>query len=339
MELRSQAIPPRFRELATRVADFICSHQLPSGAIPWYRDGVTIPWDHVESAIGLDLCGRLDEAARAYMWLRRIQNPDGSWWYSYLDDQPQELAKDANHSSYVATGVWHHYLATGDVGFLRQMWPMVEKGVDFALGLQQPTGEVYWARDADGAAWPSALLTASSCIWQSMVHGMKIARMLGSDRPEWHEASERLARAIRERPQRFDTLGDNKRGYSMNWYYPVLAGVIRGERARKRILQGWDEFVVEGWGCKCSLDQPWVTVAETCELILSLAGIGESQRAQRLLEWTLQMQDADGGFWTGVRVPEGLIWPPDEKTTWTSASVVMALVALSQSEGVGSDSM
>ena len=316
-----------FGELIDRAADFIASQQLPSGAIPWYQEGVTDPWDHVECALALDLCGRHDEAAKAYEWLRKKQNPDGSWWYYYQDGQPKEMAKDSNHSSYVATGVWHHYLLTRDTGFLRKMWPVVERGINFALGMQQPNGVVWWARDYKDEAWPSASLTASSCICQSLLDGIKIAREVGTDRPEWDKASRKLGRAIREKPELFDTAGDNRRGYAMNWYYPVLTGIIDGESARERIKGDWDEFMVDGWGCKCSLDQPWVTVAETCEVILALVRIGAREQAKTLLDWVLPLHDSDGGFWTGVKVPEGIVYPPDEKTTWTSAGVILATKA------------
>ena len=333
MELRPREIPERYRELVDRAADFIGRHQLPSGAIPYNEGGIIDPWDYVECAIALDLCGRFDRAASAYLWLREKQNPDGSWYYTYQGEQPQILAKDTNHSSYIATGIWHHYLATQEVGFLREMWPMVEGGIRFALELQQPTGDIYWALDADDKAWPGGLLSASSCIWGSLINGLKIARVVGFDRPEWHKASMRLAEAIRQRPHLFDRFGENIRGYAMHWYYPVLSGVLQGKEGRERILQRWSDFVVPGWGCKCSLDQPWVTVAETCELILALRNIGEWERAEMLLEWIMQLKDKDGGFWMGIRVPEQIIWPPDEKTTWTAAAVILAVVALAEVEG------
>ncbi len=316
-----------FLELVNRTVTFIGEHQLPSGAIPEYEDGTIGPWCHVECAIALDLCGSFEQSARAYQWLNEKQNPDGSWWYTYEDNQPKELAKDSNHSSYVATGLWYHYTATKDMHFLREMWPMVERGIDFALGLQQPTGEIYWARDDKNEAWPSAPLTASSCIYQSIIDGIKLARVLGFDKPDWAKAGRKLAKAIREQPQLFDTADDNKRGYAMNWYYPVLSGVVRDGKAREHIQKEWTRFVVDGSGCKCSLDQPWVTVAETSELVLALTRIGEPQSARTLLEWIIPLQDSDGGFWTGIRVPELIIYPPDEKTAWTSAAVIIATLA------------
>ncbi len=314
-------------------AAFIARQQLPSGAIPWYRDAVTDPWDHVECAIALDLCGRFEAAAAAYRWLASIQNPDGSWWYSYRDDRPQELARDSNHSAYPATGVWRHYLVTGDRAFLEEMWPMVSRGLDFTLGLQQPEGHIYWARDEQGNAWPSALFAAGSSICQSLANGNRIAVALGCQRPDWTLAATRLASAVRDRPDLFETAGDNRRGYSMNWYYPVLAGIVTDGEARRRLARHWSEFVVDGWGCKCSLDQSWVTVAETSELATALVAAGEIAQANRLLEWTLRLRDSDGGFWTGISLPEETHYPPDEKTTWTAAGVIIAAFAASESAG------
>ena len=316
-----------FQDVINRTANFIAEHQLPSGAIPYYQEGPTDPWDHVECAIALDLSGRYEEAVRAYQWLCETQNPDGSWWYTYRDNQPQELAKDSNHSSYIATGVWQHYLATQDLSFLRYMWPVVEGGMNFTLSLQQPGGEVFWCRDAKGTVWISAILSASSCIYQSIRDGLKIAGVLGLDRPEWKKAGERLARAIRQQPHRFDIAGENSRGYAMNWYYPVLAGVISGKKARNHIHARWPEFVLDGRGCLCSLDQLWVTTAETCELILALIRMGEVKTARTVLDWILPLRDSDGGYWTGIAVQEEVVYPPDEKTTWTSAAVIIAIVA------------
>ena len=212
----------------------------------------------------------------------------------------------------------------------RNFFDILEKGISFTLSLQQPTGEIYWALDYQDVPWPSAPLTGSSCICQSIKSALKIAGILGYNRPDWETSARKLARAIRERPELFDYHGDNRRGYAMNWYYPVLTGMVSGEEARQHIAGRWPEFVVDGWGCKCSLDEPWITVAETCELAMALVGIGEMEIADTLLDWVLPLQDTDGGFWTGIRLPEEIIYPPDEKTTWTAAGMILALLADSE---------
>ena len=51
------------------IADFIAGVQKPNGEIPWSIGGKTDPWDHVESAMGLSIAGRLREAEMAYRWM------------------------------------------------------------------------------------------------------------------------------------------------------------------------------------------------------------------------------------------------------------------------------
>lgn len=312
--------------LVEEQADFISRHQLSSGAIPWYEGGMTDAWDHVECAIALDLAGRFAEASRAYDWLRDRQNPDGSWYYHYLNEEPQDLTKDTNFSSYIATGIWCHYLATRDIGFLNQMWTTIEKSMAFVINLQQPGGDITWALSAEDAPWPGALLAASSCTWQSIGNGIRIARELGLEKPEWQRASERLAKAIKEHPELFDKLGENEQGFAMHWYYPVLNGVIGGAEAKEHISGQWQDFIIDNWGCRCVSSAAWVTVAETCELITALSRIGDWDKAKLLLDWILKLRDPDGGFKTGIKIPEQLIWP-EEKYTWTSAAVIMAIIS------------
>jgi hypothetical protein len=229
----------------------------------------------------------------------------------------------------MATGAWGHYSATGDLDFLGQIWPTIEKAISFALSLQQPTGEIYWAYAPNGEVWKGALLAASCCTWQSIRSGIKIAKILGVDRADWDAASKRLVKAIEERPEIFDNFGENQHSSAMSWYYPVLAGIIDSKRAKQHILKQWADFVIDDWGCKCVSHKPWVTAAETCELILTLNSVDEPDRAKLMMDWLLKFQDSDDGFWAGIKLPEEIIWPK-EKTTWTSAGVIIAATSILQ---------
>lgn len=327
-------MPEDIQELIRSQADFIVSQQLSSGAIPWYRGGITDPWDHVESAMALDFAGRFSEARSAYGWMRSAQNPDGSWYSSYLDDRPQDLTKDANFSAYIATGMWFHYLTTRDLQSVRHMWPAVEKGIDFALSLQQPAGEIYWGLSKDNEVWQGAILTASSSTWFSIRCAIRLARHLGLEKPEWSEAGRKLASAITERPELFDRLGEDKSGHAMTWYYPILVGLMKGKQAEQRILAGWQDFIIDGWGCRCFADRQSVCVAETFEFILALTRMGARDRAEKVLEWTTQFRDGDDVFYREVYWPQGEIRrseldPHDhERNTWTSAAAILAMAAL-----------
>ena len=47
--------------------------------IPWFPDGHCDPWNHVETAMALDVAGLHAEAERAYEWLADTQRADGGW--------------------------------------------------------------------------------------------------------------------------------------------------------------------------------------------------------------------------------------------------------------------
>lgn len=306
------------------MADFIAGLQKANGEIPWSKGGKTDPWDHVESAMGLSAAGRCREAERAYGWMADTQFPDGSWWSATRDGAAEDKTKDSNVSSYIAVGVYHHFLITGDRGFLKRLWPTLEAGVDYAVGLQAATGEIHWAKNIEGIVDPMALLTGSSSVFMSLKCAIAIAEILGKRRTDWTVALEKLGEAIRNRPNLFNMM---KARFSMDWYYPVLCGAVTGEDARKRIDRSWDKFVVPEWGVRCVCDQPWVTTAEASELVLALMAMGDRDRATIVYNWIVDKRYDDGSYWMGVTFPDGVIWP-EERTSWTAAAVLLAHDAL-----------
>ncbi len=229
-------------------------------------------------------------------------------------------------AAYLAVGVYHHYLISGDRNFLERLWPAVRAGLNYAVHMQAPSGAVYWARNSRGMIDPMALLTASSSIYLSLKCGLAIAAELGKTRPAWEKALHRLGEAIRFKPDCFNMI---KSRYSMDWYYPVLCGAITGAEAQKRIEKSWDKFTVPGWGVRCVSDRPWVTMAETAELVLALASMEDFDRAERVFSWLRDKKYGDGSYWMGVTFPDGVIWP-EEKTSWTSAAVLLAYDALNE---------
>jgi hypothetical protein len=305
---------------------FIASIQKENGEIPWSIDGKTDPWDHVECAMGLSISGYYTEAERAYSWLRQTQLPDGSWWSGLKDDAVIDFTKETNFSSYIAVGVYHHYLITGDLTFLQSMWPTVAKGIQYAIDMQAPEGEIFWAQNRDGVIDKMALLTGCSSIYMSIKCALAIANILGEKRPQWEKAKMLLGAAIAEKPNLFNMI---KSRFSMDWYYPVLCGAISGDAAKRRIDKSWEKFVVPEWGVRCVSDRPWTTMAETAELVLTLAAIDDLTRAKSVFSWLTDKRYADGSFWMGVTFPDGVIWP-EEKTGWTAAAVLMAWDALNE---------
>jgi len=316
------------REIARLTADYILRVQQSSGAIPWFDGGTLDPWDHVESAMGLSIGGHLDQARAAYEWLARQQHEDGYWLAAYQDDAVVDGTRaETNFVAYAATGVWHHYLVSGDEGFLVRLWPTVARALDFVLGLQSPHGEIYWALDTRTGINKDALVTGCSSIYKSLECGIRIAAALGLPTQSWQKARERLGDALRRRPERFDRTWESKARYSMDWFYPILTGVVSGAAARQRLAERWDEFVDAELGCRCVADQPWVTIAESCELTLACLAAGETQRARELFGNLTRYQVEDGSWWTGYAFADDVMWP-DERPTWTAGAVLLAIDAL-----------
>ncbi len=310
---------------ADQTADTIAAVQLPSGMIPRFADGVTDPWNHVEAAMALTVTGRRAEADAAYQWLARIQRPDGAWHQYYTADGVDQDKLDANTVAYVAAGVWHHWLRFGDAGFLTEMWPVVQRALDFVLALQTPRGEILWARHADGTPWPFALLTGSSSISHSLRCGLAAAHQLGEERPGWELALARLVHTVRHCGHEAFAPKDR---WAMDWYYPVLAGVLRGDEARIRLASRHRVFVHEGEGVRCVSNQDWVTTAETCECAMAYLAIGDRHAAASLFEWVQRRREPDGSYLTGRAFPSNVSYPDQERTTYSAAAVLLAADAL-----------
>jgi len=151
-----------------------------------------------------------------------------------------------------------------------------------------------------------------------------VKRQLDKDLGNLKDQMRSLKKAIIEKPERFDRGWKSKDRFSMDWYYPILAGVISGDEAKERFRNREQEFIVEGMGCKCVVEEPWVTVAESSELVMALAASGQLDRAKEIFSWLHQWKDPeDNLYWTGYVYPDKAFWPI-EKPTWTAAAVLLA---------------
>ena len=122
----------------------------------------------------------------------------------------------------------------------------------------------------------------------------------------------------------------DKSRFSMDWYYPVLAGPVRGPAARARLdsrvgRRSWSP----GLGVRCVSDEPWVTGAETCELVMALDATGDSGRALEVFAEIQHLRDPGGGYWTGWQYANQAHFPA-ERSSWTAAAMILAADALSR---------
>ena len=308
-------------------AESIASLQLPSGMIPWFVGGHCDPWNHVETAMALDVAGLHGIAERAYEWLVDMQRPEGAWNNYYLPDgSVEDIKLDSNVCAYVATGVWHHWLCTWDRAFVDHLWPTVERALDWVLGLRRHDGTILWAVEPDARPWDYALLTGSSSIMHSLQCGAKLAELINEPRPLWTEAATALGEIIASSA---DTAFEPKTRWAMDWYYPVLTGAMQGEQAKARMNDGWEVFAMEGRGVRCVSDEPWVTASETAECALSFAAIGDAATASDLLRWTRAHRCDDGAYSTGIVYPTLERFPAGERSAYTGAAVILAADAIS----------
>src|ERR1039457_411453 len=166
--------------------------------------------------------------------------------------------------------------------------------------------------------------------------------------PGWELAASRLGHVVACHPEAFA----DKSRFSMDWYYPVLGGggrgappspplrgrrwvrggPVRGIPASRHMSARWCEFVVPGLGARCVNDQPWVTGAETCELVLALDAIGDRERALDLYADIQHLRHDDGSYWTGWQFVDRAHCPA-ERSSWSAAAVVLAADALSGAPG------
>jgi len=309
-------------EVAATAAS-IARMQEHDGAVPWTTGAHTDVWNHVEAAMALLVGGEVEAAHRAYDWCLSTQRGDGSWPMKVVAGVVDDASAETNMTAYLAVGVWHHWLVRRDAAFVRRCWPAVRHALDLVVSLQLPFGGIAWSREEGGFVNADALLAGSSSVFHALRAGVALAELVDDAQPGWELAAGRLGHALREHRELFL----DKSTFSMDWYYPVLGGAVRGDAGRDLIESRWNEFVVPGLGIRCVDTNPWVTGAETCELVLALDAVGERDRARTLLRDMQHLRADDGGYWTGYVYPDDVIWPA-EHTTYTAAAVVLAVDAL-----------
>ncbi len=308
--------------------EYILKVQNQDGSIPWEENKKLDPWDHIEAAMGLSVAGKKEEAESAFLWLKTNQLSDGSWYSEYLMSSPVTKRKETNFSAYIATGLWHYYLIFEDKNFLKFMLPTITKSVNFVTSMQTEHGDIYWASEQDKEILDDSLITGSSSIYKSLECASAIFNLLGESSLQADISKKNLKNSILNYPERYDRNWESKSRYSMDWYYPILCGIYDDKKSIKDIETKWSKFIVDDMGCKCVEEEPWVTVAESSELVLALVKIGLREEALKIFNSLHQWRDTrDGLYWTGYVYKDKKFWPV-EKPTWTAGAVLLAADAL-----------
>lgn len=322
-------------------AQRILALQQADGRIFWVDDGVFDPWNHTLSAMALAVAGYREQAEQAYAFLHQIQQSDGSLPGQCGASAPMDKANrklqadkaisltDTNFSAFPIFGILHSYTLHGDKKWLQSQLPFMDRLRDFVLSHQSPHGDICWRRKQPNEQLEEvdALRTGNCSIFKSLQAADQIDQIFARTTPKNIASTQAIQTALLEKPFRFDRTWPSKDRFAMDWYYPVLCGVVEGEASKNHIDHRFDEFVDAGLGCRCVSDQPWTTTAETCELVLALLAIGRKEQAAQIMDWLLPLRADDGGYWMGWQSAENIYWP-QERPSWTAAAMILALDAL-----------
>ena len=306
------------------IAKFIKSIQLESGAIPSNDDGSHDPWDHIESIMGLNFANEYESSKLAFDWLIKNQNQDGSWFSKYMDDIPIEKNKPTHFAPYISVAALHFYKIFSDKEYLEYLWPSIESAINFSIKLQIQNGTIPWSVDKNQKIEEDFLLTGSSSILKSIECGIAISKIIKSTKnlEDWNHSYELLSKAIKNPSGKFDLLKDRKR-FSMDWYYPILSGCLNDNQKIFYVDKVFKDFYIKEMGIKCVIEEPWVTVAETCEFIICLMISGRDEDAKKLLKDVINISDINGVPYMGWQYEENIFWPL-ERPSWTSAALIIA---------------
>lgn len=332
LQLRSSTPEARLAGPIARILEV----QQADGRIPWFEDGPWDSWNHAECVMALAVAGEFSAARGGLDALAQAQGSDGAFLCDYGNALPMAdhvsiariegpKVKDTNFTAYVATAVEHYRRLKGTKA-AGEYWPMVRAAVDHVIQHQHEAGDISWCAEAHGTSLDDALIAGNASIYASFDHAIALAEAMKDPQPRWRDAHRRLGEVLRCGHERFDRSGQERGDFAMDWYYPVMTGVINGAEAASRLHQGWVQFVEAELGCRCVADQPWVTVAETNELIIAALRCGMADEAAVLLDWIEHRRDDQGAFWMGWQFEETIIWPA-ERPSWTQAAYVLAVDA------------
>ncbi len=315
------------KDVFLKIAQSIKKNQFDSGAIPSNTDLSHDPWDHIEAIMGLNFLNDKESSDLAFKWLKNNQNKDGSWYSKYSNNDPIEFNKPTHFGPYISVAALHYYKIFSDKDKLFELWETISTAIDFSINLQNSNGTIPWSLDENNQIENDFLLTGSSSILKSLECAIAIAKILDLDsKTKWIKAYEMLASAVRNPKGLFDKTIDRSR-FSMDSYYPIISGALSNSEKEKYIKKIYKDFYIEGLGIKCVIEEPWVTVAETSEFIVSLVISNKIEEAKKILAEVMNISDSNHIPFMGWQYEQNIFWP-EEKPSWTSAALILAADAI-----------
>jgi hypothetical protein len=292
--------------------NWIISNQSSSGAIFWDEKGKCDPWDHCECLIALAIYEEWEHFWRGVNWFFTNLNEDGLIYAEFQNEKPSKLHYESHHAPYIIMPLIQASLIDKEQDYKKiltnEQLLKLENIFEVLDDFKDEDGYFYWAKDSNGYS-DNSLITASMSIFLSLVAKDKSFPKFNTEM--WQE--------------KFNRDGVDRSRFSMDFYYPFLAGI---KNNKKEFLDLLDNYYVKGLGVKCVAEEPWVTIAESSECVISALIHDNENIAKQIFNDIQQFQNKDGIFPTGYQYDMEIFWP-EENSTWTNAAVIIAAHALS----------
>ena len=292
--------------------NWIISNQSSSGAIFWDEKGKCDPWDHCECLIALAIYEEWEHFWRGVNWFFTNLNEDGLIYAEFQNEKPSKLHYESHHAPYIIMPLIQASLIDKEQDYKKiltnEQLLKLENIFEVLDDFKDEDGYFYWAKDSNGYS-DNSLITASMSIFLSLVAKDKSFPKFNTEM--WQE--------------KFNRDGVDRSRFSMDFYYPFLAGI---KNNKKEFLDLLDNYYVKGLGVKCVAEEPWVTIAESSECVISALIHDNENIAKKIFNDIQQFQNKDGIFPTGYQYDMEIFWP-EENSTWTNAAVIIAAHALS----------
>ena len=258
--------------------NWIISNQSSSGAIFWDEKGKCDPWDHCECLIALAIYEEWEHFWRGVNWFFTNLNEDGLIYAEFQNEKPSKLHYESHHAPYIIMPLIQASLIDKEQNYKKiltnEQLLKLENIFEVLDDFKDEDGYFYWAKDSNGYS-DNSLITASMSIFLSLVAKDKSFPKFNTEM--WQE--------------KFNRDGVDRSRFSMDFYYPFLAGI---KNNKKEFLDLLDNYYVKGLGVKCVAEEPWVTIAESSECVISALIHDNENIAKQLFQDIQQFQNKDG---------------------------------------------
>ena len=299
--------------------NWIEKNQSSSGMIYWDEKKNFDAWDHFECLTALAILGRKDSFLKGLNWFLDNLSKDNQIFSSYKGKKITQNYYELHHAIYFSVPLLQGFYIFEEIELLKKNFDPLKKIVEKTINSRDNYGFFYWA-EKDGEFQDNSLISATSSIYLSFKASIEIYKLLKKDTELLEDIIKSIEQQFIGDMSRFNRDGVDRSRFSMDAYYPYLAGINLDNQT---LLDSLSDFYVPGMGIKCVKEEPWVTFAESSEAIISLIRVGEIEFAKKIMSEIENFKNKEGIFPTGYQFSEKIFWP-DERSTWTNAAYIIA---------------